>query len=105
TKMLLNHRIEKPMGIRQDTDTKHSGSIHEPAPACASSDARTFAHSKVKGAGLNFGMAVSSALNRSALAPLIGWVESHSTRPSSFSASRSKNEIMPDGSTLARCSN
>lgn len=47
----------------------------------------TAVHSKVNGSGVRFGNAASSAFNRSARALLMGCVENHSMRPSSFSES------------------
>lgn len=95
-------RVEQAMRIGNHTDADCAGAVH--GLAGAPREVWTLAHSNVKGAVCCFDIPASSTLRRSALALLIGWVESHSTRPPSFSANRWKKVIMPDGSILARWS-
>src|SRR6187455_1023324 len=102
TKMTYDRRIEQAMSIGNDTDTDRPHRVHGEVLVGAPGEARTLVQSNVKGSGFCFGISASWVLRRSALALLIGWVESHSTRPSSFSANRWKKVIMPDGSIFAR---
>ena len=100
--ILSNHRIEEPMGVGNHSDPNGVPLVHGAAPDWDPSEACTCFQLNVNGSGNFFGKAASSVFNRSALAVLIGCVESHSIRPSSFSESRSKNRIIPEGSIFAR---
>jgi hypothetical protein len=102
SEMSPNGRIEQPVGVGDYSDPNGSPLVHGAATGWDPSEVCTCFQSKVNGSGNFFGKAASSAFNRSALAVLIGCVESHSIRPSSFSESRSKNLIMPEGSIFAR---
>lgn len=87
-KVFSNGRVEQAVGIGNDANADCACAAHGSTTGWGPSDARTLAQSKVNGSGVSFGMAASSAFNRSARALLMGWVESHSVRPSSFSDSR-----------------
>lgn len=71
TKILHDRRIEEAMGVGE-APAGCGESASQTASYRAPTAARTFAQSNVKGSTLSFGMAASSALNRSALALLIG---------------------------------
>ena len=88
TKVSHDRQIEQTVGIGDDTEMDRSLRVHGGVLGGVLCDARTLVHSNVKGSGFCFGISASWVLRRSALALLIGWVESHSTRPSSFSANR-----------------
>ena len=81
SEMLLDDRIESAMGIGNHSNANGSRLVHGVATGWVPSEACTCFQSKVKGSGDFFGKAASSAFNRSALAALIGCVESHSIRP------------------------
>ena len=72
TKSFRDYRIEEAMGVGNDFDTDRTETTHEPVLIGMPSDVRIFTHSNAKGSGVTFGMAASSAFNRSALEPLIG---------------------------------
>lgn len=88
TKVTHDRWIEQAMRIGNHTNTDPLYGTHRGVLLGAPCEARTLVQSNVKGSGFCFGISASWVLRRSALALLIGWVESHSTRPSSFSASR-----------------
>ena len=81
------------MGIVNHTDPNGSPLVHGAATGWDLSDVCTCFQSNVKGSGNVVGQAASSIFTRSALAVLIGCVESHSIRPSSFAESRSKKIV------------
>lgn len=87
-KMLFDSRIIKPVRIRDHADSKLPTRLYGVGTGCAPSESWTVFHWKVKGSGVVLGSVAISALSRSARPALIGWVESHSTRPFSFSDSR-----------------
>ena len=79
--MPSNRWIEEAMGIGNHADPNGSLPIHGAATGWDPSETCTCFQSNVNGSGDFFGKAASSAFNRSALAALIGCVESHSIRP------------------------
>ena len=86
--MPSNRWVEEAMGIGNHADANGSPLAHGAETGWDPREACTCFQSNVKGTGNVFGKASRSAFNRSALAVLIGCVESHSIRPSSFSESR-----------------
>jgi len=87
-KMLLDSRIIEPVRIGNHADSKLPTLFYGVGTGCAPSESCTVFHWKVKGSEVVLGSVAISALSRSARPALIGWVESHSTRPFSFSDSR-----------------
>jgi len=87
-KMLFDSRIIEPVRIGNHSDSTLPTLFYGVGTGCAPSESWTVFHWKVKGSGVVLGSVAISALSRSARPALIGWVESHSTRPFSFSDSR-----------------
>ena len=80
-KMSSDHGIESPVGIGNHSDPNGAPLVHGTTTVWDPIDACTCFQLKVNGSDDFFGNAASSAFNRSALAALIGCVESHSIRP------------------------
>ena len=100
--MSSSHQIEYAMGIGDHTDAYGPCLTHDCATGCITRGCSALAQSKINGSGERFGRSASSALSRAARPALIGWVENHCTRPSSFSDHRWMKVVMPWGSIFAR---